>query len=230
MDWTQPIDGYCERVGPDFWAEPLNAVSNLAFLLAAGLAYVVWKQAAEGGRRERRAVDAAGFALIIVVVVIGIGSFLFHTFANRWSSLADVLPIAVFIYGYFALALHRLLGLGRILASLGTLAFLGLSFVADDVFGPVVGPSSGYVPALLALVVIGLLLVLGRGPQGPLVLGAGLVFTVSLSMRIADGPVCEAFPLGTHFLWHILNATTLGLLLVAAVREGPRRGLKRITP
>ena len=24
MDWTRQIDAYCERVGPEFWAEPLN--------------------------------------------------------------------------------------------------------------------------------------------------------------------------------------------------------------
>jgi len=28
------IDIYCERVGPGLWAEPLNAVSNLAFIVA----------------------------------------------------------------------------------------------------------------------------------------------------------------------------------------------------
>ena len=27
---------YCERAGDAFWAEPLNALTNLAFLLAAG--------------------------------------------------------------------------------------------------------------------------------------------------------------------------------------------------
>ena len=38
MAWTDPIDAYCERLGPGFWAEPLNAWTNLAFLLAALLA------------------------------------------------------------------------------------------------------------------------------------------------------------------------------------------------
>ena len=35
MDWTAQIDGYCERLDGAFWAEPLNAWTNLAFLLAA---------------------------------------------------------------------------------------------------------------------------------------------------------------------------------------------------
>ena len=37
MDWTASIDGYCERLDPSFWAEPLNAWTNLAFLLAAAV-------------------------------------------------------------------------------------------------------------------------------------------------------------------------------------------------
>ena len=30
-----PIDAYCERTSAAYWAEPVNAVTNLAFLLAA---------------------------------------------------------------------------------------------------------------------------------------------------------------------------------------------------
>ena len=36
----QQIDGYCERVDPSYWAEPVNAVTNLAFVLAA---LIVWR-------------------------------------------------------------------------------------------------------------------------------------------------------------------------------------------
>ena len=32
--WTRQIDIYCERLGPGFWAEPVNALSNGAFLVA----------------------------------------------------------------------------------------------------------------------------------------------------------------------------------------------------
>ena len=35
MDWMAPLDGYCERLGPGLWAEPLNFLSNAAFLVAA---------------------------------------------------------------------------------------------------------------------------------------------------------------------------------------------------
>ncbi len=38
MDWFEPVRAYCERGGPEFWAEPANALSNAGFLLAAAAA------------------------------------------------------------------------------------------------------------------------------------------------------------------------------------------------
>ena len=35
MSLNEQMDNYCERVGPEFWSEPLNAVTNAAFLVAA---------------------------------------------------------------------------------------------------------------------------------------------------------------------------------------------------
>ena len=54
---------------------------------------------------------------------------------------------------------------------------------------------------------------------------AGAAFAVSLTMRSLDGPLCGVFPLGTHWLWHLLNALVLYLLLRAAVLYGPRPGV-----
>ena len=42
--WLTPIDSYCERLGPGFWAEPLNAAKNGAFLAAALYALVLWRR------------------------------------------------------------------------------------------------------------------------------------------------------------------------------------------
>ncbi len=42
--WLTPIDNYCERLGPGFRAEPLNAATNGAFLAAALYALVLWRR------------------------------------------------------------------------------------------------------------------------------------------------------------------------------------------
>jgi hypothetical protein len=37
-----------------------------------------------------------------------------------------------------------------------------------------------------------------------------------------DQAVCAAFPLGTHFIWHLLNAAVLLVLLDAAISFNAR--------
>src|SRR5688500_9904442 len=107
---------YCERLDDGFWAEPFNAASNLAFVVAALAAWMLW-------RRHGRD-DLPVLGLIGIVLLIGIGSFLFHTMPAPWSARADVIPIQFFAFGYFALAMRRFLGLGAIAAAAATAAFV----------------------------------------------------------------------------------------------------------
>lgn len=86
-----PVDLYCERTGPGLWAEPANALTNLAFV-AAGL-WGVW---------QVRRYKTGTFAEVLAwwVVAIGIGSTLFHIFASKGTIWADILPIAGFTLAY----------------------------------------------------------------------------------------------------------------------------------
>jgi hypothetical protein len=218
--WFAPVDGYCERLGPGFWAEPINALTNLAFLIAAlGTGLLL-------ARRKRP--DRAAGLLIGLTVVIGIGSFLFHTFAVVWASLADVIPIAVFILTYFYVAMQRFLGLPVLGAALLTAAYEAASMVFPRLWRAIVpagadpvGSSVGYLPALLAIIAVGGL-ALARDPaSGRRLLAAGAVFAISLALRSIDLQICAAVPLGSHFLWHILNGLVLFLLMRAAILVGP---------
>jgi hypothetical protein len=224
MDWTRTIDNYCERLGPAFWAEPWNAVTNAAFIAAAVVGLIA---AARGGRLDRP------FALLVALtVLVGIGSFLFHTFATVWAVTADVIPIQLFIVAYFALAMRRFAGFPWWGAALATVAFMLVAFVGGGALrtatGGALNGSEGYVPPLLALVVVGLALVAaGRRGAGWSLVAAGGIFAVSLTFRTIDMAVCEAFPLGTHFLWHILNGVLLGVLLLAMASYGePKRSAR----
>src|SRR4051794_39285162 len=116
--WFEPVRAYCERADAGFWAEPLNAASNAAFLVAAALAgrratrgfggavgfgAGPLSRTGEGAHRgfddaaATATFDPAALALSLLVAVVGLGSFLFHTIAVRWAMLADVIPIALFI-------------------------------------------------------------------------------------------------------------------------------------
>lgn len=225
--WRQHIYSYCER-GPSaaFWAEPLNAASNVAFHLAALAALVLWaRQRAE----NRRIVD---LVLIATVFVIGTGSFLFHTLATRWAAVADTAPIGLFMVGYLAYAVKRWVGFGWLmtLAALGVFyAALWQSSVVRCGGGPCLNGSVAYLPAFAALILVGGWLAIRRHPAGKYLVAAGLVFAVSLTFRTLDRALCPwtiivaSRPWGTHWLWHILNASLLYLLLQAAILHGARR-------
>src|SRR5262247_3813603 len=106
---------YCERgTSTALSAEPINAVSNIAFILAAlmGLQLLEWRP------REQQTSDH--FLLIGLVALIGIGSFAFHLLATQESELLDVIPIDVFMLVYLGFALNRFLGVppgGAVLTS-----------------------------------------------------------------------------------------------------------------
>ncbi|MEP1931714.1 MAG: hypothetical protein ABJJ37_10590 [Roseibium sp.] len=43
MALSDQVNNYCERLSPEFWSEPLNAVTNVAFIVAAVAAFVLWR-------------------------------------------------------------------------------------------------------------------------------------------------------------------------------------------
>lgn len=235
MSWDDKIFRYCERGSdPSFWAEPLNAVSNAAFIIAAIAAAYTYVRLP---RDERNLMEAA---LIALVAVIGTGSFLFHTYATRWAAQADVIPIGVFMLAYLAYALCRYLGLHWIVVVACVGLFVWVMQAVGDLrctaplamtgapSGPCFNGSLGYAPALFVMLGIGAILGVMRHPAWGYVLGAGVVFLFSMTFRSIDLEACaltrlDGRALGTHFLWHILNATTLYLLLLGALRSGSRR-------
>ncbi|WP_417694981.1 ceramidase domain-containing protein [Roseibium sp.] len=217
VELHQAIDAYCERVGAAFWAEPLNAVSNGAFLIAAVVAFVLWRRAARGTSGP----DVYALALIALVAVVGAGSFLFHTFAVRWAALADVIPIALFIHAYLLLALKRYLALSWGRAGLGLLAFLALSPLIGWMAQFPFGSSASYVPAATALYGVGGLAWRRDPTVGKSLIGIGALFSLSLAWRMADEPLCSVWPVGTHFMWHIFNAIVLFLLLRLLICRKP---------
>jgi hypothetical protein len=237
MDHVGKIFAYCERgLDPAFWAEPFNALSNVGFILAGVFA------ARELVARPRREGKLSRWVLICLVFIIGIGSFLFHTYATTWAATADVAPIALFMLAYLAYALHRFVGAPAwvILLALGGFAWsvqqaMQMQCWRGQIGIPLIAPifentnclngSIGYLPGLVTMLLIGFWLSMRRHQSAPYVLGAALVFMLSVTFRTMDRIWCHdvavaGHDIGTHFLWHILNGATLYLLLLAAVRHG----------
>ncbi|WP_028925508.1 ceramidase domain-containing protein [Pseudonocardia acaciae] len=205
------MDGYCERHDPSFWAEPVNALTNAAFLVAAVLL-------ARGLRRGRDRAPRDVSALVVILAVIGVGSFLFHTLATGWAALADTLPIALFMLGFVVVFVHRFAGVRPARAWLAAPAFVLFAAVVAGATAAMRLPGL-YAPALLALALITAWLAVRRDPGRRPFAVATALFAASLTLRQLDGPLCPHWPLGTHFGWHVLNATVLYLLVRTTLRR-----------
>ena len=92
MAWTDSVSAYCERLGPGFFAEPLNALSNVAFVVAA----IALTRLHADLRRDGQRIPGDVRALPWLVWGVAICSLLFHTFATRWSGSLDSLSILLF--------------------------------------------------------------------------------------------------------------------------------------
>lgn len=231
IDWSEKIFSYCERGGnPAFWAEPFNAISNGAFLIASLLAFMAWARmpAPQRGLGE--------LGLILTVAIIGVGSFLFHTIATRWTAIADIAPIGAFMLLFAVYAMRRFLNLNWIIVAVGVALFGWLMQLAQSAPCPMalrglvagrhcLNGSMLYLPAFAMLTGVGLLAALMRHPSAKYLLAGAAILAASIAARALDQEVCSLTALwgqrrGTHALWHILNATVLGLLMLGAVRHG----------
>ncbi|TYO88434.1 ceramidase domain-containing protein [Oceanicella actignis] len=215
FDPYRHIDDYCERVDAAFWGEPLNALTNAAFLIAA---WVCWRAARRAGGP-----DWASGLLIGLMATIGVGSFLFHTLANGWSLWADVIPIQLAIVSYFYIIGVRFYGLPRWGAGALTAGALAAIFALGTALTAALGPmngSSGYLAVALVILALAAGLALRGHPAGGAIAAGMGIFAVSLTLRTMDMAWCEALPIGTHFMWHVLNGVTLGWLTLAVIRHG----------
>ena len=203
MDLFKPIDIYCERLDISIWAEPINAVTNVAFIVAAIIMWLRCKNLVEGK------------ILAFLLFSIGCGSFLFHTFGQTWSAILDVTAILIFIVTYIFIANLRFLAWSKMLSILGVILFFPYQFLVVSVLSNItfLGSSVHYYPVVILIFIYSGLLrksepTLSRG----LFIGAA-VLCISIVFRTIDEPICSILSVGTHFIWHILNALMLSWMI-----------------
>ena len=78
--------------------------------------------------------------------------------------------------------------------------------------------SEKYAPALIVMLVFAGLSRRRGHPMWPWIWAATGVFCLSLVFRTIDMAVCPSFPIGSHFLWHVLNGVMVALLLQLQLR------------
>ena len=216
------LDLYCERTSPDFWAEPVNAVTNLAFVLAA---WMVWRLAC-----RERSLDTGIIALIGLIVAISLGSFLFHTLASKLTRWLDILPIFIFQLLYLGLYCRRVIRLPVTPTCLSLLFFL-LAALGASQFSTHLNGSLIYAPAWLVIVILGWYHYRSEKAGRGLMLAAAGILLISIALRSIDISVCSRFESGTHFLWHVFNALVIYLVMqVLILNIGGRLPVSKSCP
>ncbi|AKD25202.1 Alkaline phytoceramidase (aPHC) [Polynucleobacter duraquae] len=199
--WFNSVDIYCERLDASFLAEPINAISNLSFIVAG---FFLWRL-----RSSRSKLMA------ILIILIGLGSFSFHTFANRLTGLLDVLAIALYLVA-FAFMIPKQWSRNSILIQLGSVLLLILSIVLAQLLISHLKPALPWLPpgvylgAWLALIIFTLVTQYSNPSAARFLWMAVIVFPASLLSRQIDMPLCDSIG-GSHWLWHLFNGLTLYL-------------------
>ena len=207
--------GVCERGALGPMAEPLNVISSFAFMFVAVTIY----------RHYKKHEDLMGkwiwdiHALTFITFIIGFNSLVFHAFPTPITEMADTITIVLFIILYFWAVLFRIGRTTIFQALVCFVAFVGFSHILVAQFPHSLNDSIGYLSSMIALIVIAVHLHLKARPSSSHFMLAAIVGVCSLFCRAIDREVCDIFPFGTHFIWHMLNATLLYILLKQLIRN-----------
>ena len=211
---VEQFDEYCERVGFSLLAEPINAISNIGFIVAAWAAWTLAKRTGTLPTGIKVLIGLAGSTAI--------GSMLWHTLANTWSLYLDVIPIALFMVGVLWLYVRNVMGKDTKFAALSVAAFflsaLLVRPIGDDVHG---APS--YFPGLLLILVLGTYHAIQQKPSRFTLLAAAGTYFTALFFRTIDNELCHYMTIGTHFIWHCLIALVTYLVMRGLILSLPPR-------
>lgn len=207
--YSEAISTHCEKpLG--IISEPVNTISNLAFFVSVYLIFKLIRKNKIKSENLRK--------LPFLVILIGLGSTIYHGYNNPYALIADVLPIYFFIlYSIFLLVGE--LTKNKILKFAVPLSLVTLQFIVFTSFPAFILdiPTTHIVNLLFILIVFGWSYKTLKRNSFPILLviasyGLGILF------RGFDLPICPLNNFGTHFLWHIFMALTAYLTVRVFVK------------
>lgn len=204
---------YCERASRELWAEPLNAGTSLFVIVVAIVGFF---------RLRRQGLLSPSVCVMMgLAVLIGVGSFLLHSFATVWAEVADVVPIWAFVAFYAAAVTRRFAPVSLRPALIVGLALGVVASGTGLAMGPVAraqvfaSGTTQYLPAILATVAILGFLWKSHHPATPGLAVGVAFFGLSLGFRSVDMVLCDQITTGTHFFWHMSNCVVFWFLIRA---------------
>jgi len=198
---------YCEQPVFDGLFEPLNTLTNLAFVIAGIMVFLKL--------RKGKMLDFKGKWFSLLLVIIGFGSLAWHLARYDVTLIIDSLPIGIFIlsylYFYLRVTVHsfwlRILFLAGLPLFILLFAWVLKPFVDSLLLS---NGGMGYLAALAYFAILQMYNFILRNGFAWKSLYVVFLFFISICFRQYDLYFCEATGgMGTHFIWHILNAVVL---------------------
>lgn len=190
---------YCEQLLYISF-EPINAVTNIAFVVFALLAFY----------KLRHQTGVLKFFLPFLLLFMGAGSAWWHMGHSAWGDMTDTLSIIVFASTVSVLLLYKLIG-SRTKVIIAFVPLLLLTLAVEQL--PYLNSSLPYIVLLIGLMVVGTFYAKEFPASKLLVIASIITFTLAIVFRTLDMELCSQIAIGTHFLWHIFVAL-LGYQLI----------------
>ncbi len=202
------LNDYCERLGvAGFAAEPLNAISNIAFIIAAIIAFNACRKLT-----FKTHIDI--YALCFAMLLIGVGSGAWHLHPTGSTLMLDIIPITIFINLYLVSLLRRKFAMRWGYIALAFAVLHRLNYIANTSFdAKTLNGTILYLPTWLMLVALCGYAAWRKLPFTRSLMMISGIWSLSLLFRTIDFASCDLLPFGTHFIWHLLNALVLYKLL-----------------
>jgi hypothetical protein len=197
---------YCEQPIYQAFFEPINTITNLAFMIAGIVLFIQLK--------KRNILDVKGIYFSALLVIVGLGSFIWHLYRTDLTVMLDSIPIALFVLSYLFFYILQMtknwfLRIGLFLSFFGYMILLTKALSGLDNQWLLTNGGMQYLVALSFFVV---LQIFNRYWYPGLIKPSFIVvllFALSIFFRQTDLLVCEYIGFGTHFMWHILNGVVL---------------------
>lgn len=196
---------YCEWINGTVH-QPINTLTNIAFLLAAILAF----RAIQKSENKELLISLLPFS----IALIGIGSALWHHQTNTFGDLVDTLSIGIFVVLIGVVILKRCTS--SLLVQTGAVVLVLTTALSLEKL-PYLNGSLVYVFLFSVLgIALSVLSSRGKAKLQPALTAISLL-VIGLTARTLDVHLCTAVPYGTHFVWHITTAAAAYFITRALV-------------
>ena len=204
------MDFYCERTNNQIFNEPINAISNIFFIIVSISLFKILR---------KNQSDKIYYIQPILIFFIGIGSFLFHLKPNLITLYSDIIPIFLFSLSFIFLFNRNVINISNLNSALLFILFLTLLlFITPKLKYEILNGSEFYFANYFFLAMYTIWLYFKKSDFFQLLFLGFIFFNLSILLRSIDNHICNYLSIGTHFLWHFFNAYLLKILTLVNCR------------